>query len=148
VTPVPRLLLDASVWIAAAGSTTGGSAMILDLCGHGHIHSLASRLILLEAERNIRTKLGSEAVLRFYREIAALDLEVMETPNSQEIAVQCRIIDRKDAHVLATAVKGHVDFLLTLDRKHFMSPKVLHTGLPFQIMTPGDFLKFWVEKHG
>lgn len=146
--PVPRLLLGASVWIAAVGFTTGGSAMILKLCGQGRIHTLVSRLILLEAERNIRTKLGREAVLRFYREIAVLEIEVMETTSSHEIAAQCRTIDRKDVHILATTVKGRVDLLLTLDRKHFMSPKVLHAGLPFQIMTPGDFLRFWVEQYG
>lgn len=146
--PVPRLLLDTSVWIAAVGSTTGGSALVLELCGQGRTQTFASRLIFLEAERNIRTKLGREAVLRFYRAIAALNIEVMEPPSSHEIAVQYRIIDRKDAHILATAIKGRVDCLLTLDRKHFMSPKVLHAGLPFPIMTPGDFLQWWVEQHG
>lgn len=123
--PVLRLLVDTSVWIAAAGSTTGGSVMILDLCRQRQIQAITSRLIFLEAQRNIRTKLGLEALLRFYREIAALEIELMEIPTSHEIAVQCRIIHRKDAHVLATAVKGHVDVLLTLNRKHFMSPKVL-----------------------
>jgi hypothetical protein len=43
-------------------------------------------------------------------------------------------------------VKGRVEFLLTLDRKDFMTSKVFHAGLPFQIMTPGDFLQSWIEK--
>lgn len=57
-----------------------------------------------------------------------------------------RIIHPKDAHVLAAAVKGGVEVLLTLDRAHFLSPLVLEAGLPFQIMTPGDFLRRWVGR--
>ncbi|MBI3596535.1 MAG: putative toxin-antitoxin system toxin component, PIN family [Nitrospirae bacterium] len=144
--PVPRLFLDASVWIAAAGSTTGGSAATLELCRRNKTRAVASRFVLLEAERNIRKKLGREALLRFYREIASLEIKVIETPTSREIAAQNRTIDSKDAHVLAAAVKSHAEFLLTLDRKDFMTSKVLHAGLPFQIMTPGDFLRFWLEK--
>jgi len=146
VKPVPRLFLDASVWIAAAGSTTGGSAATLELCRRNKTRAVASRLVLLEAERNIRKKLGREALLRFYREIASQGVDVIKTPTSHEIAAQNRTIDPKDAHVLAAAVKGQVDFLLTLDRKDFMAPKVLHAGLPFQIMTPGDFLRLRLGK--
>jgi putative PIN family toxin of toxin-antitoxin system len=144
VKPVPRLFLDASVWIAAAGSATGGSAMILELCRRKEVRITVTRLVLLEAERNIRKKLTRDALLRFYSDLAALDLTVIETPAGDDIDVQSRIIDRKDAHVLASAIAGRVDTLLTLDRKDFMSEKVLHAGLPCRIMTPGDFLRHWI----
>jgi predicted nucleic acid-binding protein len=137
----PRLFLDASVWIAAAGSPTGGSALVLAWCRQGHAKPVGSRRVLLEAERNIRDKLGEEVLLRFYRELAALDLELVEPPTPQEIAAQSQILSPKDAHVLAAALKGRTDILLTLDRKHLLTPSVLKADLPFQIMTPGDFLR-------
>jgi predicted nucleic acid-binding protein len=115
--------------------------LILALCRHGFTKAVGSRLILLEAERNVREKLGEDALLRFYQEIAGLDLDLVETPTTQEIAAQSRIIDSKDAHVLAAALKGGTNALLTLDRKHFLTPKVLRAGLPFLIMTPGDYLR-------
>lgn len=96
----PRLFLDASVLIAAAGSRTGASTLVLDVCRHGQAKAVSSRLVLLEA----------------------------------------------DAPVLAAAVKGGVEVLLTLDRRHFLSPTVLEAGLPFPIMIPGDFLRRWVER--
>lgn len=142
----PRLFLDASVLIAAAGSRTGASTLVLDVCRHGQAKAVSSRLVLLEAERNIRAKLGREALLRFYQEIADLDLDLVEAPTPQEIADMSQIIHPKDAHVLAAAVKGGVEVLLTLDRRHFLSPTVLEAGLPFQIMIPGDFLRRWVER--
>jgi predicted nucleic acid-binding protein len=101
---------------------------------------VSSRLILLEAERNIQAKLGPDTLLRFYRDLGELDLTLVEAPTPQEIAAQSKIIDPKDAHVLAAALKGGVEVLLTLDRKHFLSPSVLQAGLPFRIMTPGEFL--------
>lgn len=142
----PSLFLDASVFIAAAGSKTGGSALILELCRHDKAKAKSSQLVLLEAERNIRAKMGPDALLRFYQEIASLNLELVKAPIPHEIAAKEPVIDRKDAHVLAAAEKGGVDFLLTLDRKHFMSPKVFQAGLPFRIMTPGAFLQLWLEQ--
>ncbi len=141
MTAAPRLFLDASVLIAAAGSRSGASSLILTLCRHGSAKAVGSRLILLEAERNIRDKLGEDILLRFYQEIAGLDLDLVETPTTQEITAQSRIIDPKDAHVLAAALKGGAKALLTLDRKHFLTPRLLRAGLPFLIMTPGDYLR-------
>ncbi len=141
-----RLFVDANVWIAAAGSKTGGSATVLELCRRGKGQAVTSRLVLLEAERNIRTKLGRNASLRFYQEIASLDVKLVQAAVEREISAQERIIDSKDAHVLAAAIKGNVDFLLTWDRKHFMSPKVLEAKLTFRIMTPGGFLRYWLQQ--
>lgn len=114
---------------------------MLALCRHDQAVAITSRLVLLEAERNIRAKLGAEALVRFYRTIAELDLEVVPAPTPQEIAVHSQIIDPKDGHVLAAALKGRAEVLLTLDRKHFLSSSMLQTNLPFEIMTPGDFLR-------
>lgn len=145
MTAIPRLFLDASVMIAAAASRTGASALILALCGHGDARAVSSRLVLLEAERNIRRKLGQDVLLRFYQEVAGLDLDLVANPTPQEITDQSQIIDLKDAHVLAAALKGRADFLLTLDRKHLLTPTVLGAGLPFMILTPGDFLRRLVK---
>ncbi len=144
--PVPRLFLDASVLIAAAGSQTGGSALILELCRHGKAWAASSRLVLLEAERNIRAKLGRDALLRYYQALASINMELIRAPDPQEIRAHEQIIHQKDAHVIAAAEKGAVDVLLTLDRKHFMSPTVQGAGLPFQIMTPRDFLHHWLKQ--
>lgn len=141
MTAVARLFLDASIWIAASGSSTGASALVLALCRHRQVKAVSSRLVLLEAERNIRDKLGERALVRFYQDIAGLDLDVTEAPTPQEITAQSHVIASKDAHVLAAALKGEAEVLLTLDRKHFLSPRVLQAGLPFSIATPGEFLR-------
>ena len=119
--PAPRLFLDASVLIAAAASKKGGSALILELGLSRKIKIVSSRIVLLEAERNIKKKLGQASLVRFYEEIASLDIELVDPPTIKEIENQRETIDPKDAHVLAAALKTPIDFLLTLDRKHFFS---------------------------
>ncbi len=71
----PRLFVDASVWIAAAASPTGGSAAVLELGRRSRVHLLASKQVLLEAEHNIRRKLPSETL---FHVIPALS--VRQTP--------------------------------------------------------------------
>lgn len=139
--PAPRLFVDASVLIAASGSSAGASALVLVLCRHGHARPVASRRVLLEAQRNIRVKLGEEALLRFYQHLGDLDLDLVEDPTPREVDAYVSITGPKDAHVLAGAVKGVVDVLLTLDRKHLLTPRVRDAGLPCAVLTPGEFLE-------
>ena len=141
MTAPPRLFFDASVLVATAGSTTGASALVVEACHRGLTRAVSSRAVLLEAERNIRNKLGSNPLLRFYEALGLVDFEIVPDPTSREIEAQARIIHAKDAHVLAAASGAGIDFLLTLDRKHFMTRAVLEAGLSFAILTPGDFLR-------
>jgi predicted nucleic acid-binding protein len=124
----------------AAGSATGASALVVETCHRGLTRAVSSRTVLLEAERNIRNELGNNPLLRFYEALGLVDLEIVPDPTSREIEAQTRIIHAKDAYVLAAASGAGVDFLLTLDRKHFMTRAVLQAGLSFKILTPGDFL--------
>ncbi len=141
-----KLFIDASVFIAAAGSPEGGSSFVLRLCKQGRFRVVCTKLVLLEAERNIRRKLGTEALLRFYRNLAELDPLVEAPPSPEEIAACEPLVGEKDAHVLAAALKSGADVLLTLDRKHFMTEKVRNAGLGLEITTPGDFLRRLVRE--
>lgn len=141
----PKLFIDASVFIAAAGSPTGGSAAVLELGRHGLVRLFGSKLVLLEAERNIREKMSSDAFLRFYDQIGTTKLKLVKPVNTRELAVARRIVAEKDAHVLAAARKGRVDALLTLDRKHLLTPEVRSLS-PVLIQTPGEFLQQFIQE--
>jgi predicted nucleic acid-binding protein len=58
----------------------------------------------------------------------------------EEIAHWTKLTDPKDAHVLAGAAHARVTHLLTLDRVHLLTPKVLSAKLPFMVQTPAEFL--------
>ncbi len=143
MTPVPRLLLDACVFVAAAGSRSGGSALVLELSTRGLVRTLVTQRILFEAERNVRNKMGAGALAQFYRDIADAQLRVVNPPGPTVLQSVESLIDPKDAHVLASAVASRATALLTLDRKHFMTSVLREAELGFVIQTPGDFLRVW-----
>lgn len=140
-----KLFIDACVFIAAAGSPEGGSSFILELCKRGRFHAVCTRLVLMEAERNIHRKLGEEALLRFYQNLVELNPLIEAPPTPEEIASCESIVGRKDAHVLAAALKSGAAILLTLDRRHFMTEKVHDAELELKIVVPGEFLRGLVE---
>ena len=137
----PRLFLDASVLIAAAGSAEGGSALLLEICRARKTPMLVTRLVLREAERNTQEKLNKAALLRFYQLIADLDLQLIPTPSSEDLKAAAGIVAAKDAHVLAGARAGKATHLITLDRKHSLGDKRREGILPIIACTPGEFLE-------
>ncbi len=136
-----RLFLDASVLIAAAASSEGGSALVLALCQAGKAEALVTRLVLREVERNLRDKFDDEILLRFYRLIADLEPELIPVPSPGAMEEAARVVDAKDAHVLAVARLGEATRLITLDRKHFLRPDQRRAMLPIQACTPKEFLR-------
>ena len=136
-----RIFLDASVFIAASKSQSGGSALVLEVCQSRRFQAISSRAALWEARQNIKWKFSDNELVNFYRQVANLDLEMAEPATEEENTQYAQIIDKKDAHVLASAIKWHADILVTLDRKHFKTESIERARLPLIIMTPGEFLE-------
>jgi len=141
-----KVFLDASIFVAAAGSASGGSSLILEVCRGLRFSAVTTRRILLEAQRNIRKKLPSEAALRFYKEIAKLNPEIIGPTTEEKLSRYNDIIALKDRHVLASALESKATFLITLDRKHFQAESIRQANLPITIMTPKEFLEL-VKKY-
>lgn len=102
---------------------------------------MSSRAALWEARQNIKRKFSDTELVNFYQQVANLDLEMARPTTEEENIQYAQIIDKKDAHILASAIKCHADMLLTLDRKHFKTESIERAGLPLIIMTPGEFLE-------
>lgn len=100
----------------------------------------ASKQVLVEAEYNIRRKMPSDVLLRFYQYVGTLPLQIVAAATAGELAQAAEVVAEKDAHVLAAALKAHVDALLTLDRKHLLAPTV-RAASACAIQTPGEFLQ-------
>jgi len=122
-----------------------GSSLILEVCRGIRFSAVTTRKILLEAQRNIRKKLSSEAILRFYKEIANLNPEIIKPPAKERLSQYDDIIALKDQHVLASALEGKATFLITLDQKHFQTEAMRQANLPITIMTPKEFLELVKE---
>jgi predicted nucleic acid-binding protein len=133
-----RVFLDATCWVAAAGRPQGGSAKILTLARLGKLKIVTTQRVLQEAERNIRDAFGAEELERFYREVADLDLEIIDDSTLEEEARWQSVTAAKDCHVLAAVFKAGADVLVTLDRKHLLT-EVVAAQSPIPVMDTKQF---------
>ena len=138
----PLVFLDASVLVAASHSPSGGSSVSMEVCRGCRFRATLTARVVLEARQNIAEKSGEPELLSFYQQIAALDPEMVPAPSPQRAAECAPLTTEKDAHVLAGALACGAAYLLTLDRRHLLTPTVLSADLPVRVLTPGDFLNY------
>jgi len=74
-----RVFLDATCWMAASGSAEDGSSAIISLAQAFLLMIMASQAVLSEAERNIKAKMGLDALRRFYLRCWRLPLKQKRT---------------------------------------------------------------------
>lgn len=135
-----RLFLDTCVLVTAANSPNGGGARLLQIAGEGQIRLVSTRLVLHEAKTNIMDLLGRPLWPWFCRILDPLHLSLVDSPTAKEKADWASITAPKDTHILAGAIKGKVDILVSLDKRHILNPTV-QKAFPIPIMSPGDFLQ-------
>ena len=141
------VFVDASVRIAAAASPTGGSSLVLEVCRGKRFAAICSQRVLLEAQQNIRDKMTTHEMVRFYQLLATASPSQVSPITAEAEAQYAEIVGPKDAHVVAAAVHGGAVFLVTLDRKHLANDRVRAAGLPLEALTPGEFIQRILAEH-
>ena len=131
--------IDTHVLIAGVNSVTGASATILDLCEARVLQMVVSRQVLIEADRNFAAKFP-QLVGRFRQFMHNLAPLMVEDPTPESMEKAATIIDRKDAPILAAAENANVDFLITLDKRHFLNPKTRQKVM-LKVVSPVEFLQ-------
>ena len=135
-----KVFLDSSVLVAASASKTGASAFVLGYCRRKKVLGYTSLDALGEAKKNVVLKLEPLSQNRFAFFLKHANILLVEDPSVEETAKCEKVINAKDAPILAAAVKGPASFLLTLDRKHFLKPEVMAFAKSLEILTPGEFV--------
>ena len=134
-----KVFIDTNVLIAGVNSVTGASATILDLCEARVLQMVVSRQVLIEADRNFAAKFP-QLVGRFRQFMHNLAPLMVEDPTPESMEKAATIVDRKDAPILAAAENANVDFLITLDKKHFLNPKTRQKVM-LKVVSPIEFLQ-------
>lgn len=114
-----KLFLDSCVLFTAVKSPTGGSSKLFT---YKNIELYTSLLVLTEVERNVRGKLMSYHLDRFFLLVEKLKI----------------IPWKPDLHMIE---KAKTDILVTLDIKHFFTKKARDFIKPQKIMTPKMVIK-------
>lgn len=136
-----RVFLDANILFCAVASPSGGSTLVMRLAKARKIEVAASRLVLIEAERNISVKLKKAHLEKFKKLIEELPLLVIPEPSSEEISAVGKWVHWKDAPILAAALKSKSGFFLTLNRKHILRQDIQEIFQQFIILSPKELFE-------
>jgi putative PIN family toxin of toxin-antitoxin system len=136
-----KIFIDTNVLIAGISSITGASAAVLDLCEAEVVQMVISRQVLVEADRNFCAKLPN-LVIQFRQFIRNLPILMVDDPPTKAVQKAAHIVHAKDASILAAALESEAEYLITLDKKHFLKQKGNY-NLPIEICTPDEFLRIY-----
>jgi len=135
-----RVFLDSNVILSGLISDKGALRICLDLLTLKlpFLFGCTGRFNLIEIERTLKKKMPK--MLPLYRKyLPLLNLKIIPLPSPQEIREFSGKIADKDVPVLASAIKGKADFLVTGDKRHFQRLKA-HGEYPLRIATPAEFV--------
>lgn len=135
------VFVDSSVLFSAVNSPIGGSSKIFTL---KNIKLITSKIVLTETERNVRNKLQNYHLERFFMLADKLEI-IKQLPNNKLIEKARRAIVGKDSIILAESYKSKADFLVTLDRKHFLTDSVAKFLKSQKTLTPKMLIEI-IEK--
>lgn len=129
--------LDSSVLFTAIKSPTGGSSKLFT---YKDIQLFTSKVVLVEVEKNVRQKLQGYHLDRFFMLVDQM-ITINQIPSQKLIIASKKVTVEKDAVILAEAKQVQSDYLVTLDKKHFLTKKVANFLKPKKVITPKGLIE-------
>jgi predicted nucleic acid-binding protein len=141
-----KVFLDSSAVIAGIISSAGAARVLLVMSENGQIETFISEQVIAESERSIARKVP-HALPEFRQTLKDANLKIVHNPTREEIEENLYLIaDPDDVPILLAAIKAHVDYLATHNRKHFLDDPRVSERAGIKIGTPGDILA-WIREN-
>ena len=132
--------------MAGVISSAGAARVLLVMSENGQIETFISEQVIVESERSIAKKVP-QALPEFRQTLKDANLKVVQNPTPEEIEKNLSLIaDPDDVPILLAAMKIHVDYLATHNRKHFLNDPKVAEKAGIKIGTPGDVLA-WIREN-
>lgn len=142
----PELFFDSGALFAGIVSASGASRALLLLAEAGQVDITVSEQVLTETERAVARKIP-RALLDFREAIRASGLRIIRDPSPDQIERYADIIaHRADVPIVVAAMHSDTDYLVTLNRRHFVDDPAVADRSRLRIGTPGDALA-WVRRY-
>lgn len=140
----PEIFLDSSALMAGIVSSQGAARVLLLLAEDEKIALLVSEQVIAEVERNIARKMPR--ALPLVREmILRANVQILRDPRPEEVQLRKNWISHAaDVPILVAAAAAKVDFLATLNQRHFLDDPEVAKRSGLRIGTPGNALA-WVR---
>jgi predicted nucleic acid-binding protein len=141
----PDLFFDSSALFAGIISASGASRALLLLAEAGQVAITVSEQVVAETERAVARKIP-RALPDFREAIRATGLRIVRDPSSDEIEAYAGIIGHHgDVPIVVAAMEAKTDYLVTLNRRHFIDDLTVADRSKLRIGTPGDALA-WARR--
>lgn len=135
----PKVFVDSSVLIAASISSKGSARDLLYQGLQANFILYISDVVLEESERNILLK-APNALEDFGIFKKYLETNLVEVNRSKILKI-AKIVERKDAPIVAGAVTAKADYLVTYDRKHLLQyKKDIRESFKIKVITPDELI--------
>ncbi|MCL7453895.1 MAG: PIN domain-containing protein [Anaerolineae bacterium] len=136
----PELFFDSSALFAGIVSASGASRALLLLAEAGQVAVTVSEQVVAETERAVARKIP-RALPDFREAIRATGLRIVRDPSPDEVQRYTDIIShRPDVPIIVAAMQVRTDYLVTLNRRHFLDDPAVADRSGLRIGTPGDAL--------
>lgn len=137
-----NLFLDSSALFAGIVSAAGAARVLLLLGETAHITLTISEQVVAETEQALARKLP-HALADVRQAILLSQARIVRDPPMQEVQSHLDLIsDPADVPILLAAMRARVDYLVTLNRRHFIDDPQVAVRSGLRIGTPGDALHF------
>ena len=141
--PKINIFLDSSALFAGIVSASGAAWALLLLAETGHITVTSSEQVVAETERAIARKLP-QLLSDVRGSTLASQAQIFRAPARPDIKANLYLLSHTaDVSKLLAAMKAEVDYLATLNRRHFIDDPGVAQKSGLRIETPGDTLH-WV----
>lgn len=145
--PRNNLFLDSSALFAGVISATGAVRVLLVLAEIDRITITISEQVLTETERAIARKIPT-ALNNLRQTILASHVQIVRSPSPADVRTQMDMISHPaDVPIVLAAMQAKVDYLVTLNRVHFIDDPGVASKSGLRIGTPGDALN-WLRDQG
>jgi predicted nucleic acid-binding protein len=139
------LFLDSSALFSSAASARGGARALLVLGETGRVELTISLQVAIETERALARK-APQAIGVLRQLLQAAKIKIVADPPADVVERYTKlIVHRADRPILAAAVLSRADYLVTLNRKHFIDDPQIALKSGLLIGTPGAALE-WVRR--
>lgn len=140
-----RVFPDSNVLISGLFSDRGAPRLILDILSLDLpvLKAVTGAFNISEVERNLEAKLPAALPL-FQSFLSIAGLEIVPMPTGKDLEPLAGLTDAKDLPVLASAIAGQADVLVTGDKKDLL--RIRKGALPFPILSPADFLDSYLPR--
>lgn len=136
---MPSIFLDADVIFSLCYSKNpqSGANKMLFYAVDNNLKLISSCLVLDEVKRHLPQR---EYFLRLEDLLSSYHFAILRNVDQNKIKQYEEVVHSKDAHVLAAAVQSKVDYLISYNKKHFLTPEFKKINLPICVMNPKDFI--------